>query len=174
MPQAKKRAVRRKGVTGSKYVARRSQMTGKPPTKRLKKRRAKAVAAPKKGYFPNPGKVRVIQGNPTESVPVSHNLHSTARSKDSAVSLSVGDEIRIRVRGDIYTIRATGGGSNGGSLQVGGASFGQKRLMYAGKTTGIFVDNDFSIGYFDMISHSVKDAGVPVYAPKHIAEKLKI
>lgn len=71
---AKKRAVRRKGVTGSKYVARRSQMTGKPPTKRLKKRRAKVVAAPKKGYFPNPGKVRVIRENPAPLVYYVHPL----------------------------------------------------------------------------------------------------
>lgn len=73
-PRLRKSAIRRKGVTGSKYVTRRSQMTGKPPTKRLKKRRAKAVAAPKKGYFPNPGKVRVIRENPAPLVYYVHPL----------------------------------------------------------------------------------------------------
>lgn len=36
------------------YIRRRSQITKKPPRKRLKKRRAKNFDAPRKGRFPNP------------------------------------------------------------------------------------------------------------------------
>lgn len=45
---------RKKTRRGSTYVKRPSQITKRAPTKRLKRRRAKNLKSPKRGFFPNP------------------------------------------------------------------------------------------------------------------------
>ncbi len=42
--------------TPAKSIKRKSQITGKPPTKRLVSRRAVQAKKPVRGYFPNPGR----------------------------------------------------------------------------------------------------------------------
>lgn len=55
---AKKRTVKRAGLSLSSYVRRPSQITRKSPSKRLVRRRVKRVAKPVKGFFPNPAVLR--------------------------------------------------------------------------------------------------------------------
>lgn len=53
-PAAKKRVARKVAVPAKKSIKRKSQITGKAPTKRLVSRRAVQAKKPIKGYFPNP------------------------------------------------------------------------------------------------------------------------
>lgn len=58
-PAPRKTPIKRKGVTGKKYVKRASQITRKPPTKRLQSRRKKMDILADAGYsgvFPNPAR----------------------------------------------------------------------------------------------------------------------
>lgn len=50
----------RKNPAKRSYVSRPSQITKRAPTKRLRKRRAKNVAKPRKGFFPNPAPVKFM------------------------------------------------------------------------------------------------------------------
>lgn len=53
--RAKKKAPKKRS-----YVSRPSQITKRAPTKRLRKRRVKNVAKPRKGFFPNPAPIKFM------------------------------------------------------------------------------------------------------------------
>lgn len=53
-------STRKKPKTKRAYVSRPSQITKRAPTKRLKRRRAKNVAKPRKGFFPNPAPIKYV------------------------------------------------------------------------------------------------------------------
>lgn len=66
-------SAKKKSVTKKSYVARPSQITKRAPTKRLRKRRVKNVAKPRKGFFPNPAPIKyMIVARRSASAPKMH------------------------------------------------------------------------------------------------------